>query len=397
MTLAFDVVLPNLPGALLIFTLRCLGIFAGSYVGGVVVGAPAEHTSRYWMTFIVQAGVTLGLAQRTSSLFADSFGPSLALVITAEVVLNQLVGPLLFKAALISVGEARPKYSPSNEPGKMGLSPPTRPLPRSGVVIARSSDPEAEAVCTRLIRRGWAIARCDLQTPLSALPSAPVPCTLGSAAQPPAEMSARRAGRLSSLLGSISKSHPNLAAYLIHLRALVASSAADGNHARGATLDDHVDMHVDHRWEALPTPADAVADAEVETVLKLLWALASLDSPEAIVLMLPTDEETTRVVRLLTRACAPLLLHLHPRQTATPQLLARVRDVSCEATLHAQGPENADGRENAEGVAERGCAGDNGGVFKLVTIVDDAAVPNLLADMLHPEAHWSHSVDNTMP
>ena len=50
-----DALLPSLPTAALIFTLRFLGISIGSYWGGRLGGSKPEHYQRYWMAFITQA------------------------------------------------------------------------------------------------------------------------------------------------------------------------------------------------------------------------------------------------------------------------------------------------------------------------------------------------------
>ena len=72
MTLQLDALLPNLPTAALIFSLRFAGIAIGSYWGGRWGGARPEHYNRYWMAFITQAGVALGLAQRIARPVASS-------------------------------------------------------------------------------------------------------------------------------------------------------------------------------------------------------------------------------------------------------------------------------------------------------------------------------------
>ena len=32
--------------------------------------------------------------------------------------------------------------------------------------------------------------------------------------------------------------------------------------------------------------------------------------------------------------------------------------------------------------------------FDLTTVVSGSALPNLLAEVLHPDVHWSHHMDN---
>ena len=95
LNLQLSALLPNLSTAVLIFSVRLVAMMIGSYYGGKLGGASEAHYSRYWMVFITQAGVTLGLAQQVGTAFASEgtgFGPTLALCFTAEVVLNQLIG-----------------------------------------------------------------------------------------------------------------------------------------------------------------------------------------------------------------------------------------------------------------------------------------------------------------
>ena len=60
------------------------------------------------MSYITQAGVGLGLATEVSGEF-PTWGPEFATIIISVIVLNQFVGPPLFKWALTRVGEAHPK------------------------------------------------------------------------------------------------------------------------------------------------------------------------------------------------------------------------------------------------------------------------------------------------
>ena len=52
-----------------------------------------------WMTLTTQAGVTLGLANGIRRTHRDRWGPTVADAIVAAVILNQFVGPFLFKYA----------------------------------------------------------------------------------------------------------------------------------------------------------------------------------------------------------------------------------------------------------------------------------------------------------
>lgn len=59
-----------------------------------------------WVGFIAQAGVTLGLATIVRERFADWGGDQVAAIIIAMIAVNQLIGPPLFRFALLRAGES---------------------------------------------------------------------------------------------------------------------------------------------------------------------------------------------------------------------------------------------------------------------------------------------------
>jgi hypothetical protein len=59
-----------------------------------------------WMGFVAQAGLSLGLASRIQREVPD-FGAAVATVVVAAVVVNQLLGPVLWERALRASGEVR--------------------------------------------------------------------------------------------------------------------------------------------------------------------------------------------------------------------------------------------------------------------------------------------------
>ncbi|REK07648.1 MAG: potassium transporter TrkA [Acidobacteria bacterium] len=91
--------------ALVLFAVRIAGIFAGSWIGGRIAGDPELWNRVSWMSFVTQAGIGLGLCKQVEVMF-PSWGADLATVLISVIVLNQLVGPPLFKWALQMVGEA---------------------------------------------------------------------------------------------------------------------------------------------------------------------------------------------------------------------------------------------------------------------------------------------------
>ena len=101
---------------LALFAIRLVGIMVGSFSGGVLAGDPMKQNRLLWLTFITQAGVSIGLAQEVADEFPE-WGVEFASLAIAVIVLNQIVGPPAFKLAIKRVGEAHPKADPSHFDG----------------------------------------------------------------------------------------------------------------------------------------------------------------------------------------------------------------------------------------------------------------------------------------
>ena len=106
--LALDVLSQVWGIALALFGIRLLTIFIGSFVGGTIAQEPSQHNRLSWLAYITQAGVGLGLAKEISVEFPD-FGGDFATLLIAVIVLNQIVGPPLFKWVINRVKEAHPR------------------------------------------------------------------------------------------------------------------------------------------------------------------------------------------------------------------------------------------------------------------------------------------------
>jgi Kef-type K+ transport system membrane component KefB len=84
---------------------RMVALWLSTYLAARVVGEPAVIRRYAWMGFLAQAGVTLGIA----NLVRDNFpvwGGSVATIIIAMIVVNQLIGPPAFRWALLRAGES---------------------------------------------------------------------------------------------------------------------------------------------------------------------------------------------------------------------------------------------------------------------------------------------------
>ena len=119
-SLTLDVLVYAWPVALILFAARLLGLFVGSFGGGVLAGDPMRYNRISWLAYITQAGVGLGLAKEVAVEF-PVWGDAFAATIISVIVLNQLIGPLTFKWAITTAGEAHPRSKSRDFAGKCAL------------------------------------------------------------------------------------------------------------------------------------------------------------------------------------------------------------------------------------------------------------------------------------
>ncbi len=105
-SLSIEILLGVWPIAIILFTIRLVSLIGGSYFGGIMAGDPWRYCHVGWMPYITQAGVALGLSTVIAKEF-PSWGPDFYTVIIAIIVINQVIGPPLFKWALGKLGEDR--------------------------------------------------------------------------------------------------------------------------------------------------------------------------------------------------------------------------------------------------------------------------------------------------
>ena len=104
---------------------RLVALYHAARVGCDAIGAPESHKKVAWMgyvtqaslffifvwairmttCFLLQAGVALGLV-RTASRRFPQWGDEFGALMVATIVVNQLVGPPMFRAAIVAVGES---------------------------------------------------------------------------------------------------------------------------------------------------------------------------------------------------------------------------------------------------------------------------------------------------
>lgn len=80
-------------------------MFLGGITGVIAARDPKEYTFISWMPYVTQAGVALGLATIVATEFPE-WGHSFETIIIAIIVINQLIGPPLFKWTLNYVKES---------------------------------------------------------------------------------------------------------------------------------------------------------------------------------------------------------------------------------------------------------------------------------------------------
>lgn len=90
--------------ALILFVVRLLTIIMGAYVGSSLARDSSEIKKVSWMPYVTQAGVGLGLATIVESAY-PTWGNAFATLVIGVIVINQIVGPPLFKWAIFKIGE----------------------------------------------------------------------------------------------------------------------------------------------------------------------------------------------------------------------------------------------------------------------------------------------------
>lgn len=104
--MSLDILADTWKIALLFFAIRLIGMIGGAWLGGTIAGDPKIFKRIGWMPYVTQAGVSLALVIVVATSF-PKWGNELATIIIAVIIINQLVGPPLFKWAIKRVGENR--------------------------------------------------------------------------------------------------------------------------------------------------------------------------------------------------------------------------------------------------------------------------------------------------
>ncbi len=100
--------------AFVFFFVRVLALAFGSYVGGVISKNTHKYSGIAWMSFVTQAGVAIGLVSVVAAKYPD-WGVEFAAILIAVIVMSEIIGPPLFKWAVLLMGESHTQQKLQHE------------------------------------------------------------------------------------------------------------------------------------------------------------------------------------------------------------------------------------------------------------------------------------------
>ncbi len=103
-TMSLDVLARVWPIALLLFAVRLISLILGAFVGGTLGGDGWKLNRISWMPYVTQAGVGIGVVTEIANEF-PTWGNEFATLLISVIVLNQIVGPPLFKWSIVHLKE----------------------------------------------------------------------------------------------------------------------------------------------------------------------------------------------------------------------------------------------------------------------------------------------------
>jgi Trk K+ transport system NAD-binding subunit len=127
--------------ALALFFLRLITMFFGGVFGVLAAKDEKKYTFIAWMPYLTQAGVALGLATIVAHEF-PAWGHEFETIVIAIIVINQLIGPPLFKWSLNYVKESHLKATMQEFDGT-----------RDAVIFGVES--QSIALATQLQKHNW--------------------------------------------------------------------------------------------------------------------------------------------------------------------------------------------------------------------------------------------------
>ncbi len=135
--------------AFIMFFVRLLGLIAGGYVGGSITKESPLLKKIAWMPYVTQAGVGLGLTTVVANTFPE-WGVEFSTIVIAVIVVNQIVGPGIFKWAISKVKEG---HARADTPAFDGTKD----------AIIFGFEPQSVALARQLHESGWEVKIATLR------------------------------------------------------------------------------------------------------------------------------------------------------------------------------------------------------------------------------------------
>jgi Kef-type K+ transport system membrane component KefB len=121
--IAIREVIAVLPIVLPIAAVRAFAIWAGAGLGARWARASPPERRYVWLGLVSQAGVAIGLVTLVSSLYPEA-GASMRTLLLSLIAINQIVGPVLFRRALVGAGEVPETPAPNAVTGRAPVAVP---------------------------------------------------------------------------------------------------------------------------------------------------------------------------------------------------------------------------------------------------------------------------------
>lgn len=150
LSLELDVLAQVWSIALILLVVRLVGIYIGCFLGSTMAGDAVRHKAILGMTFITQAGVSVGLAKEVGVEF-PAWGNEFATLAIAVVVMNQCIGPPMLKWAIRIAGEAHVR---ADTPAFDGVRD----------VIIFGVDDQSLSLARQLATHNWQVKLADLES-----------------------------------------------------------------------------------------------------------------------------------------------------------------------------------------------------------------------------------------
>lgn len=90
-----------------LFVIRVAAIWGSVTVGAKLTGIEPPARGRLWLGFVPQAGIALALAQLIEGAFSAEQNVRVESILIGLIAINELIGPVGFRHALLSSGESR--------------------------------------------------------------------------------------------------------------------------------------------------------------------------------------------------------------------------------------------------------------------------------------------------